>query len=230
MMEPFFVINLIIYPNNIKDLTYKVGGKSILSSLNVIVKSGSKVMLTGQSGKGKSSLLKLILKYDDKYKGKIYIGNENLNNIPRKCLLEKFTYVSQNEELFTQTIRHNLVLNRKISEEKLNQIINICELENVINTRKLGLDTLIEEGGFNFSGGEKQRIILARALLKDSDYILIDEALSEVDLSLETKILINILRYYKNKTIIYISHKKDVRELFEKIFNVEGGKYEQWRT
>ena len=211
----------------LKNVEYETNGKIIFSSLNLFIKQKSKIFFTGQSGKGKSTLLKLLIKYDSRYKGEIFIGNINLSDVSRKQIVKNITYISQNEELFTSTIKDNLLLNRKIPEQKLNKIIDICELKEVINAKKLGLDTLVEEGGFNFSGGERQRIILARALLKDSKYILIDEALSEVDLSLEKKIVAKILNYFQDKTIIYVSHKKEIKELFEKIFNIEGGVYEK---
>ena len=213
-----------------KSIEYEVGGKKILSNLNLKVKKGSKVFLTGQSGKGKSTLLRILMKYNPRYKGEVYIGKYNLKEIHSEEIAKEITYVSQNEVLFTGTIKHNLVLNRDISDEKLDKVIEICSLKEVINARKLLLDSMVEEGGFNLSGGERQRIILARALLKDSNYLLIDEALSEVDLSLEKKIVTNILNEFRDKTIIYVSHKKEMKELFEKIFDIEGGNYDRRRT
>ena len=97
------------------------------------------------------------------------------------------------------------------------------------SVRKNNDDFLIEESGFNLSGGEKQRIILARALLKHSNYIIIDEALSEVDVEIEKKIIKNINEYFKEKTIIYVSHKEEIQNLFKISYDVERRIYEERR-
>lgn len=91
-------------------------------------------------------------------------------------------------------------------------------------TNEIGtIDTLVEENGFNFSGGERQRIILARSILKESDIYIFDEALSQIDIEKERKILINIFKYLKNKTIIVISHRFNNKDLFKRIIKVEKG-------
>ena len=119
-----------------------------------------------------------------------------------------------------------IILNRNISNTDYEKVIKICELESV---RKNNDDFLIEESGFNLSGGEKQRIILARALLKHSNYIIIDEALSEVDVEIEKKIIKNINEYFKEKTIIYVSHKEEIQNLFKISYDVERRIYEERR-
>lgn len=112
------------------------------------------------------------------------------------------------------TIKDNIILSRNITNEAYS-ILNITRVNEIIDKKELNDASYIEENGFNLSGGEKQRIILARGLLKNSNYILIDEALSEVDLVLEKDIIKDVLSV-KDKTIVYVSHKKGLDELFNK--------------
>ena len=173
-------------------------------------------MLIGKSGQGKSTLLKILKQYY--FTEQVNVNSKNIKNMDLK---NKITYISQDEYLFTNTLYNNITMNKKINEIELNKILKICCLEEFIKKDNLGLNMLIEENGFNISGGEKQRIILARALITIKDYLFIDEGLSEVDISLERKIIKNIFKYYKNKTIIIVSHRMDNADLFDRIVNLD---------
>lgn len=144
------------------------------------------------------------------------MGTVNLKDISDDSIRKSFTYVGQNEKLFNDTLKGNILMGRNVNENKYKSIIKITKIDEIINSKSLKENFLIEEDGFNLSGGERQRIILARALLKESNYLLIDEALSEVDYNLEKNIVLNLFKYYKNKTIIYVSHKKEIEKLFNK--------------
>jgi len=211
----------------VSNLSFKYGSDyTIVDIKNLVIKEKSKVLITGKSGSGKSTLLKIILGYFDNYDGDIYIGDDNVKSLNVEIKKNSFTYIGQNEKIFTDTFKNNIILGRNITECEYNKVLKICELDELISKRKFKDDFLIEEGGFNISGGERERIILARALLKDSNYIFIDEALSEVNYNLERKIIQNVLDAYKDKTIIYISHKDKIKELFRKIYNVERRDYD----
>jgi ATP-binding cassette subfamily B protein len=108
-----------------------------------------------------------------------------------------------------------------INENDYEKVINICNLYKLRDDNPLRNNFMIEENGFNVSGGERQKIILARALLKKSNYLILDEALSEVGEIEEKKIIKNIFDYYKDKTIIYITHKKEIIELFKEKYFLE---------
>ena len=211
----------------VSNLSFNYGSDhTIVDIKDLVIKEKSKVLITGKSGSGKSTLLKIILGYFDNYDGDIYIGDDNVKSLNVEIKKNSFTYIGQNEKIFTDTFKNNIILGRNITECEYNKVLKICELDELISKRKFKDDFLIEEGGFNISGGERERIILARALLKDSNYIFIDEALSEVNYNLERKIIQNVLDAYKDKTIIYISHKDKIKELFRKIYNVERRDYD----
>ena len=138
----------------------------------------------------------------------------SLNSIRSNIL-----YIGQEENLFTGTIKDNIICDRKVNSKDLLKILNICHIEEIIEKRPNRLETVINASLNNLSGGEKQRIILARGLLKKCNIIILDEALSEVDIKLEKAIIDNIITNFKDQTLIYVSHK-DVSDKFPKIIKV----------
>lgn len=193
--------------------------KYLFKNISLEIKEGSKVMLVGSSGCGKSSFLKILLKYFSSYAGNIFINDINLKDIDETIIYNSFTYIGQNEKIFNDTIKNNILLGRRVNSELYENVINITRVNEIINSKGLRDNSIIEEDGFNLSGGERQRIILARSLIKNSNYLLIDEALSEVDDTLEKNIILDLIDKFRDKTIIYVSHKKNIQKLFKnKIF------------
>ncbi len=192
---------------------------NILNNINLRIQKGDHILLNGRSGIGKSTICHLIYKDIDNYKGEILIDNQNIKDLNIKTIRNNILYVSQNEELFTGTIKDNILIERNVEEKFFRDICRICEIESIVSKKGLRYDSLVESASQNISGGEKQRIILARGLLKKANIIILDEALSEVDKRLEMRIMKNILRYFKDKTIIYISHKNQ-NKLFSNIIEV----------
>lgn len=200
----------------IDNLSFKKEEKEILSNINLKIKKGENIAIIGKSGCGKSTFLKLLKQYYNT--DNIYINNELLSNYNLK---DNITYISQDEYLFTDTLYNNITLNKSIDESELNKIIEICKIDDLINKNKLGLNMILEENGFNLSGGEKERVILARSLINIKDYLFIDEGLSEVDVLMERDILKNIINTYKDKTIIFVTHRKDNIDLFDRTINFD---------
>ena len=197
---------------NIKNLSYSYNDKEVLKCINLNIKQGEKVMITGNSGSGKSTLAKILKGYYKVDRNKIDIDNIDINDYMKNDII----YISQKEILFTDTIINNIGGNIK-------KLSKICLLDDIINKNELGYNTLIEEGGFNISGGEQQRIVLARALNNDFNILILDEALNQVDIISEAKILNNLFKEYKNSTIIYISHRLDNKNIFDKVLNLKDG-------
>lgn len=197
--------------------------KPILKVITANILAGDKVMLLGSTGSGKSTLLKLLYRYYQVKRNEIYLDNMDINDYELSTIRNNITYVSQNELLYTDTIRNNIILNRDISDNDFETICSLTYVDDIVKDKLLSYDTPLEENGLNLSGGERQRIILARALLKPASIILIDEGLNQIDIALERKILNNIFNYYKNKTIIIISHRKNNQDLYTKIYQINNG-------
>lgn len=195
--------------------------KYVLKNINLKIENHSKVMVVGKSGSGKSTLFKLLMKYYNVSNNQVFINNIDINNYTKKTINQNILYVSQNEILFNNTLYNNLIFDNSDSSIILD-ISKVCCLDEIMD-KNLGFNMLIEENGFNLSGGEKQRIVLARTLLRHFDILIIDEGLNQVDINLERKILKNVFKYYKDKTIIVVSHRLDNLDLFDNLVEIEDG-------
>ena len=208
-------INNLIYSYNNIDNTLKCDKLEILA--------GEKVLLYGPTGSGKSTLMKLLVRYFSGYQGLIEIDDRNIQLLNLLDIRRKITYVSQDEILYTDTIYNNIVLDNKISYSEYLDILKITGVDLIINRSLLKNDMLIENNGSNLSGGEKQRILLARALVKKSDIYIFDESLSAIDIKNERLILKNIFKRLKNKTIIVISHRFNNKDLYQRYVLINKG-------
>lgn len=205
-----------------KNTTYSYNNRdNVLNRLNIKIKYRDRVLLLGPSGSGKSTILKLLYRYYEINRESIFINNIDINDYTLKDIRDNISYISQNEVLYTDTIKNNIILDREINDI---EYLNICKLtyvNDVIKNSNEGHNLLLEENGINLSGGQRQRIILARALLKTSSIVLIDEGLNEIDIKLERQILNNIFNYYKDRTFIIISHRLNNSDLFNNIIKLE---------
>ena len=205
----------------INNLSYKNGLNNLFDSVSFKIDYGSKFLLYGKSGNGKSTIIKILLKYIDDYNGEILIDNKNLKDINSNTISNSFTYVSQNNYLLNDTLKNNIIYDRKINDNDYEEVIHLCNLDNLRDSNKLRNNMIIEEDGFNISGGERQKILLARSILKDSEFIILDEALSEVGVEEEKEIINKLFSYFKDKTIIYISHKEEIISMFKDKYKLE---------
>ena len=205
----------------IVNLTYSYNGiKNIFENVNMTIKYAKRVLIYGNSGDGKSTLMKIILKYLNDYSGSIYINNRDLNYYDLDDVRNNICYVSQSEILFTDSVYNNIVINRDIDYQEVLKVSKLVKADEFIKNMPLQYDTLIEENGFNLSGGEKQRIVLARTLLKKADIYIFDEALNAIDVQRERMILHNMFKYLNGKTIIVISHRFNNEDLFDQKINL----------
>ena len=193
----------------IKDLSFAYDNEVILNNINIDVNEGQLISIVGVSGSGKSTIAKLIRKQNEGYKGTITIGGKNLRAIKEEALMEVITCVSTESFIFYGTVRDNLLLgNEKASDKKLFGALKLMNLLNELEA-KGGLDYMLEEGGANLSKGQCQRLVLARALLKNSPIYIFDEATNNIDMESEEIIMKVIRKLSKDmgKTIILISHR-----------------------
>ena len=205
--------------------TYDNQNDDVLNGVNLEIKGGKMSALVGLSGSGKSTIMNLIPRFYNIKSGNIEIDNQSIYKVKINSLRQKISLVSQDTTLFDDTIRNNIAYaNDKASEKEITEAARLSHCEEFINELPKKYETVIGENGIRLSGGEKQRISIARAMLKKSQIILLDEATSSLDSETEEKIqsAINILT--KNKTTIVIAHRLSTILSSDKIFVVENGK------
>lgn len=191
-----------------------------LNNLNLRIKSGEKVLIKGSSGCGKSTLFKILTKEYPDYKGNIKLGNKCVNDLSFTDIMGVIYYSSQDESIFIDTIKNNITMYNEYSEEEINKVISITGLSSVLNKKSFGINTFLYGGGEELSGGERQLILVARALISSNNIIILDESLSEINEDLEDTIITNIINNYRDKTLIYVSHRKN-KDYPLKIIDVE---------
>jgi ATP-binding cassette subfamily B protein len=202
------------------NVSFKYNFTNILTNVSFKIDDGDKVFLKGPSGSGKSTICNMLAYPKDIIDGTIKIGGINRADYSLGTTLKTILYVGQNEKLITGTIRDNILSFRSVSDEDFEKVVRICKLESIVEKRPNRYDSIINAMQNNLSGGELQRIILARALLKQAKILILDEALSEVNFDLELDIIEDIKKYYPTNTLIYVSHK-DVSCKFTKILDME---------
>ena len=216
---PYQLEGNIIYNN----LNYQVGSKNIINNLSLEIKKGEKILLCGDSGSGKSTLMKMLLRYVEVPFGNIKIAGIDINHYHLENIRSNITYVTSNEYLFNDTIKNNILLYKEYKEEDFIDVCNICLVNDIVKDDKQ-YNMLIEENGFNISNGERQRIVLARSILRKSNIYIFDEAFAGIDINKEKKILKNIFEYLNDKTIIVISHRFNNKKEFDRVLKLEKGK------
>lgn len=182
--------------------------KTILKNINLTIPKGSVVALAGLSGCGKSTLASLIMRFVDADSGDIYIEGKHYNSMPVQELRKKIILVPQSVYLFTGTIRENLyIASEHATDERLYEVLEQVKLKDFVDSLENGLDSFVGDSGSRLSGGQKQKIGIARALLSDAPYIIFDEATSAVDSESEQEIWKCIEELSNTKTLIIISHR-----------------------
>ncbi len=205
----------------INGLSYKFNDIVVINNFNATINLGKKVLITGSSGCGKSTLAKIISGFLEVKRNKVFIGNNDINDFNLWNLREQITYVSQNEYLFNNSLYENINLKNARDKNKIIDISKCMLIDEIVSKNKNGFNMLLEENASNISGGERQRIILARTFLKNSNIYILDETFSEINIDKERVILKNIFEKFKDKTIIVISHRFDNNDLYDEIYNME---------
>lgn len=197
--------------------------REILHGINFEFPKGSFTALVGESGCGKSTIASILTGKNKSYGGRIKIGNEDFREISEKSLMEHITYISNKSYLFKGTVRDNLLIGKPTAVDKeLWTVLERVRLSDFIKSEN-GLDTVIAEKGGNLSGGQCQRLALARALLHDSEIYIFDEATSNIDIDSENDIMKEIKTLAKEKTVILISHRLANVTDADRIYVIDGG-------
>ncbi|MGI0511717.1 ABC transporter ATP-binding protein [Treponema denticola] len=200
-------------------------GTEVLHGVNFTVKAGESIALTGESGAGKSTIANLLMRFYEPDSGAIYIDGKNIKDIHQNSLRDIIAYVPQDVYLFNKTIKENISLAcPDASDEEIKQAAKVAMADGFIKRLEQGYDTNVGERGVQLSGGEKQRIAIARAVLKNSSILLMDEAVSNLDSESEALFRQALNNIRKNKTIITIAHRPSTIKEADRVVKIENGK------
>lgn len=206
-------------------------GRKILNGVSFLAKQGEVTALVGESGCGKTSILRLISGLYDYDKGAIYIGGNEIKNISADSLFKNISIVFQDVTLFNTSILENIRIGRMgASDLEVKEAARLANCEEFILKLEKGYDTLIGENGVKLSGGERQRLSIARAFLKNAPILLLDEIVASLDVENEKKIQESLTKLIKNKTVIIISHRMKSIENVDKIAVISEGRVEAAAT
>jgi ATP-binding cassette subfamily B protein len=199
--------------------------EAVFSDLNFTIKAGERVGLVGPSGGGKSTLVKLLLRFEDITSGEIVIDHENISQVTQQSLRESIGYVTQEPLLFHRTVKENIAYgNPRATQEDIIEATKKAYALDFIKALPNGFDTIVGERGVKLSGGQKQRVAIARALLKNAPILLLDEATSALDSESEQVIQKALWQLMKGKTAIVIAHRLSTIQKMDRIIVLDEGK------
>lgn len=203
---------------------YPNAEKHVLDGLTLAVGDREKTALVGMSGCGKSTLAKLLCRYYETYGGSISVGGAELSGIAREALLRHVGYISQRTFLFGDTIRHNISLYDAFTDEQIDEAVRLSGLADYVASLPEGLDTRVAENGRNLSGGQAQRIGIARAAIRGYRVILADEITASLDEATSQQVMDNLLNM--DATVIAITHdtQGEFMKRFDSIYSMEDGR------
>ncbi len=203
---------------------YKDNNSWLLRGLEFNVPAGSTIALVGSSGMGKTTVVNLLLRFWDVNKGRIDIGRYDIRNLPQEYLRQHIAVVSQYTHLFNTTIRENLRLsNPHVCDAEIEQAARLANIHNFIVSLPQGYDMQVGEMGIKLSGGQRQRLAIARALLKDSPILVLDEATSSLEAETESKIQTSIRQLMKGRTTLVIAHRLSTVVNADEILVIDAG-------
>ena len=210
---------------DVENVSFAYGEEQILSDVSLSVKKGEILGIHGRSGSGKSTLLKLLMRFYDVHSGVIRMGDRKLSGINTNELRDMESYVTQETCLFHDSIANNIAIAKPgASREEIVEAAKKASLHEFIESLPNGYDTLVGELGDTLSGGEKQRIGVARAFLHDAPLLLLDEPTSNLDSLNESIILRSLKKMGKDKTVILVSHRESTMAVAEKVYQMENGR------
>ena len=198
--------------------------RQILKDIDMVFEKGKLTAIVGESGSGKSTVASLITGKNKKFDGDLFVSDEKISDLKERTLLNHIAYISHNAYLFNATVRDNLLIAKPTaSDDELWRVLEMTNLSDFIKSEN-GLDTIIKEKASNLSGGQAQRLALARALLYDSEVYIFDEATSNIDVESENDIMKQIYELAKQKTVILISHRLLNVKDADRIYVLDKGK------
>jgi len=210
---------------SVNNVSFSYDKELILDNISLTIPKGKIIGITGRSGSGKSTLLKLMMRFWKVDQGEINISNTSIEQINTDNLRNMESFVSQQTHLFHDSIANNLrIAKLDASDEELIEACKKASVHDFIMSLPHGYDTMVEELGDSLSGGEIQRIGLARAFLHDAPFLLLDEPTSNLDSLNEAVILRSLHKEHKNKSVVLVSHRQSTMNIADQVYSVENGR------
>ena len=207
------------------NFSYSSDSQIILNDLNLKINAGEKVAVIGKIGSGKTTLLKLILGLYQPTNGSTLIDGANIQQIRPDDIRKQFGVVMQNTYLFSGSIRDNIAFGLdEVSTEQIDEAANIAGVTDFTKKMNNGLDYQLSEGGKDISGGQRQAIALARAIVRKPAIILLDEPTSAMDLTSERQIIRNLKSYFTKQTLVVVTHRMSLLQLVDRVIAIDDGK------
>ena len=207
-----------------KNFNFSYDDKNVLENINFKISKGETIGIVGKTGSGKTTLIKQLLRLYPVEKGSLLLDNQGIEKYYDYSVREKMGYAPQEYQLFSKTIKDNILFYRENLENNLEQALVLSDIKKDIENFKDGINTLVGENGISLSGGQKQRLGIARAILANPDILILDDSLSAVDANTEKTIIENIKNHRQGKTNIIISHRISAVRHADKILVLENGK------
>ena len=203
---------------------YDQTGIKIFNSFNLKIEEGKTIGIVGKVGSGKTSILDLICRIYDPSSGDVFIGDKNLKSLELNELRKNISYVTQNNFLFSESIQKNIEFgNPNATKEEVKQAAILAEIDSEILKFKKGYETILGERGVTLSGGQVQRLSIARSFIKDSEIYLFDDCFSSLDSDTEDRIIKNLNNNFKDKTLLIVSHRVSCVKNADRIIVLENG-------
>ena len=218
------IINTDVGEISIKNLSFRYEERKIIDDLSLSVKKGEKIAFVGESGSGKSTLIKILLGLLKYNQGEVRLGDMELSELCLNDLYDKVSYISQDAPVFDGTIKENLVFDKDVTGEQMVDALNKVQLSYLVESLEKGLDTEIGEKGTCLSGGEKQRLALARLWFENPELVILDEATSAMDNLTEENVMKSVIQKVKDKTVIAVVHRLNFISNFDRIVVFREGK------
>ena len=219
-------VELLNFTGNIefKNVTFSYGKGDVLKDFSLVIEKGSKVGLVGLSGSGKSTLISLLLRLYDVEQGEILVDGRNIKEYTLPSLREQIALVSQDIFLFNDTIQENLTTGREYSEAQIQEALRVSYAQEFVDHLSEGLETPIGDRGLRLSGGQAQRLTIARAFLRDCPILLFDEATSALDNESEKTVQAALDQVASDKTVIAVAHRLSTIQNYDRIVVMKEGR------
>ena len=224
------VLNNVTFPHNrtlsLRNVSFKYGKSSpaILNNISIEIPEGKVTAIVGESGSGKSTLLKILMRLYNPTVGEYYIGDTNVSNISLKIWRDKIGVVNQDGDVFKDSIKNNIILGNEFNKDSFFKAVSSSNILSDIEKLPKGFNTVMGENGRGLSQGQKQRIMIARALYKNPEYLFFDEATNALDSINESKVVSNLKEEYEGKTVVIVAHRLSTIQKADQIIVLKNGR------